>query len=381
VVFALFAPTGPGWIGYVMAGVSGLLLLLALRLAFRAMDRGLATRGIVGQRAVIAGVGQDARQLAVRLRALASTVKVTGFVQTGAAPPARSLLGRPVLGDIHRLRQIHEACPFDVLILSGTIWGEQETWTHEERFRLVNVCEALGVQLYVVPNMYDVSVSMQEVATFSDVPLIRLRDASGHLVYAGVKRLADILGAVLLGVLLTPVWLAAAAAIKLTSKGPVLYTQVRVGQHGRSFRMIKFRSMVDGAEDRLEEVIDVHALSEPVFKVAGDPRVTRVGRFLRSTGLDELPQLWNILKGEMSFVGPRPEQASIVAMYNHFQRRRLKAKPGLTGLQQVECRGTPSLSRRIAYDLVYMKHQGPILDLYIVLKTIPVILRRGEVCP
>jgi lipopolysaccharide/colanic/teichoic acid biosynthesis glycosyltransferase len=139
--------------------------------------------------------------------------------------------------------------------------------------------------------------------------------------------------------------------------------------------MYKFRSMVEDAEERLGELVDFDKIEEPVFKLSEDPRVTPVGKFLRRTSLDETPQMINVLLGSMSLVGPRPEQVELVARYTPWQRRRLKAKPGITGYQQVMSRGDLSLARRIEYDLYYLKFQSLFLDLYILFKTLIVVLR------
>ncbi len=189
------------------------------------------------------------------------------------------------------------------------------------------------------------------------------------------KRTIDLAGAVILLILVGPLLLLCAAAIVADSRGPVFFRQERLGLNGRVFRMYKFRSMVPDAEEKLKELVDLETLREPVFKLRKDPRVTRLGAFLRKTGLDEIPQLVNVLLGSMSLVGPRPEEEKVVAKYNAHQRRRLKAKPGLSGLQQVECRGVQSLSRRITYDLIYMKHQSLLLDSYILYKTVIVVIR------
>ena len=154
----------------------------------------------------------------------------------------------------------------------------------------------------------------------------------------------------------------------------MIFRQERVGQHGRVFTMFKFRTMVADAEARLREILDLDALDEPVFKFENDARVTRVGRFLRKSSLDELPQLFNVLRGEMSLVGPRPEERAIVERYNIWQRRRLKVKPGITGLQQVMNRGIPDLAERIKYDIYYIRRQSFLLDLSILLRTIFVVL-------
>ncbi len=191
------------------------------------------------------------------------------------------------------------------------------------------------------------------------------------------KRLLDLIGASLgLAVSLIPM-LFIAVAIKLDSPGPIFFTQTRVGANGRPFRLVKFRSMVHNAEARRHEVVDLDALQEPAYKVRNDPRVTRVGRWLRRFSLDELPQFVNVLRGEMSLVGPRPEEAALVARYNDWQRRRLAVKPGMTGPMQINGRGDLTLAQRVALEVDYIEHYSLARDLTILLRTLPAVLR-GE---
>ncbi len=190
-----------------------------------------------------------------------------------------------------------------------------------------------------------------------------------------LKRLVDLIGAAVSLIVLAPIGLAVAVAIKLDSPGPVLYAQDRVGTNGHTFRLLKFRTMVQGADKRLGELIDLASLEEPVFKLKDDPRVTRVGGFLRRTSLDELPQLLNVLRGEMSLVGPRPEEAWLVKLYNDRQRRRLAVKPGMTGPMQVNGRADLSFAQRLELELDYIEHYSLRRDIAILLKTIPVVLK------
>jgi lipopolysaccharide/colanic/teichoic acid biosynthesis glycosyltransferase/GT2 family glycosyltransferase len=185
------------------------------------------------------------------------------------------------------------------------------------------------------------------------------------------KRVMDIVGA-LVGLLLTaPVMAVMAVMIKLDSPGPVLFKQTRVGENGRSFRIIKLRSMVNGAESRLAEIVNVEQLESPAFKIKDDPRVTRVGQFLRRTSLDELPQFWNVLAGDMSLVGPRPEEACIVQKYNDWHRKRLAVKPGITGPMQVSGRGDLPLDQRVRLELDYIEHYSLWRDMAILARTLP----------
>lgn len=189
------------------------------------------------------------------------------------------------------------------------------------------------------------------------------------------KRFLDLAGAGLGMVISLPLVLAAALAVRLEDGGPAFYIQVRAGQHGKPFRMLKLRTMVVGAEIQVEEVLGANPLSGPVFKLPNDPRVTRVGRFLRRWSLDELPQLWNVLKGEMSLVGPRPEELWVVAQYTDEQRKRLAVKPGMTGPMQVNGRGMLDMEARLALELEYIQNYSLLTDLRLLLRTAPAVLR------
>jgi lipopolysaccharide/colanic/teichoic acid biosynthesis glycosyltransferase len=195
----------------------------------------------------------------------------------------------------------------------------------------------------------------------------------------GWKRLAkrgmDIAGA-LLGLALTiPLVAVAAVAIKIDSPGPIFFGQVRIGENGRRFRIFKLRSMVRDAERQLDALVDLQSLGdEPAFKLQHDPRVTRVGRILRRTSLDEVPQFYNVLRGDMSLVGPRPEEERVVQLYTDHHRRRLAVKPGLTGPMQVSGRGNLSFSERLQLELEYIEHYSLRRDFSILLRTVPVLL-------
>ncbi len=189
-----------------------------------------------------------------------------------------------------------------------------------------------------------------------------------------LKRVLDVALSGLTLVLALPLLALAAALIKLDSRGPVLFVQTRVGQHGRLFRMYKLRTMVPDAEHLFEQVAARSPLAGAAVKVPNDPRVTRVGRWLRRWSIDEVPQLWNVLKGEMSLVGPRPEEPRIVALYNDWHRRRLAVKPGLTGPMQVNGRGDLPLDDRVQLELDYIEHYTVWRDIGILLRSIPVVI-------
>lgn len=188
-----------------------------------------------------------------------------------------------------------------------------------------------------------------------------------------VKRAVDVAGALVTLVLVALPMAIIALIIKVDSPGPALFRQTRIGQKGAPFRIFKFRTMVSNAEEVLPQLLDLDALAEPAFKIPNDPRVTRIGRFLRRSSLDELPQLFNVLAGEMSLVGPRPEEAAVVARYTDDQRRRLAVKPGMTGPMQVSGRGDLSFEQRLQLELEYIDHYSLRRDMVIFLHTLPAV--------
>lgn len=191
-----------------------------------------------------------------------------------------------------------------------------------------------------------------------------------------LKRFMDIVGATVGLLLLSPVMLVVAALIWLDSKGPIVFTQARAGMDGKSFTIYKFRTMVVNAEQQLQSVIDPDTLAEPVFKLKQDPRVTTLGRTLRKLSLDELPQLFNVLVGHMSLVGPRPEETWLVERYDDFARQRILVKPGLTGPMQLNGRGDLGLAERVNLETEYMYNYSIWLDVRYVLATIPALVKR-----
>jgi len=362
---------------YLMTFVLASSIMVLVRLLFRAIDQDLAGQGVVIQRIVVVGLDDRAREFLERLHTDPMTIRVIGFVRRPAENDPDLCSGLPVLGSVDDIRSIYAKTFFDTLIVIAPVaGGEEESPGSGSIFSLLNFCEEKRIELYMLSGSYDIAVSQHEVGSLSGVPVIRLQDASLHPFYAVLKRLMDVtLSAV--GIIIgMPVWLVIALLIKLTSKGPVFFVQTRIGLHGRPFRIYKFRTMVPDAEAQLKNILDVDHLAVPGFKIKDDPRVTPFGRFLRRTSLDEIPQLINVFRGEMSLVGPRPEMPDLVGRYAPDQRRRLKAKPGITGYQQVMARGIPlAAAKGVKYDLIYLKNQSFLLDLYILFKTMIVVLR------
>jgi exopolysaccharide biosynthesis polyprenyl glycosylphosphotransferase len=230
------------------------------------------------------------------------------------------------------------------------------------------------VDLRMVPDMYaglTFNSAIEYIGQFPTIPLHFAHVSESALL---VKRTLDIFFSALALILLLPDFAAIAIAIKLDSPGPVFYLSDRIGKKGRVFRCIKFRTMIRDAERRRASVMHLNERREVLFKISDDPRVTRLGRFLRRYSLDELPQFYNVLRGDMSIVGPRPPIGSEVREYKLSHLRRLDVTPGITGLWQVQARQNPSFDSYISLDVTYIENWSIWLDLQIILRTVGVVL-------
>jgi exopolysaccharide biosynthesis polyprenyl glycosylphosphotransferase len=245
---------------------------------------------------------------------------------------------------------------------------------------LVNVLRTAvqhNVELHIVPRFFDVGAAAgPDTDDVRGIPLQRVRRAALRLKAEGLKRAIDIVVSGALLVFAAPVMLVIALLVRFTSKGPVFFSQDRVGRGSRVFRMHKFRTMVDDAEADLDRLRHLNERDGLVFKIRDDPRCTTVGRWLRRFSLDELPQLWHVFIGDMSLVGPRPALPSEVSRYDQDARWRLLVKPGLTGLWQVSGRSDLPWSESLRLDLYYIYNWTPGLDLAVIGRTFSAVLRR-----
>nr|WP_257129513.1 sugar transferase [Priestia megaterium] len=216
--------------------------------------------------------------------------------------------------------------------------------------------------------------SVEQESVDSNSLLLKNR-VNNKVVYSKAKRSIDIIGAVLGLLILLPIFLVVGIFIKIEDpKGPIFFKQVRVGKDGSEFYMYKFRSMVTDAEQKLAELLTLNQVSGPMFKMKNDPRVTKIGRFIRKTSIDELPQLWNVLRGEMSLVGPRPPLLREVNEYTDYQMQRLLVTPGCTGIWQASARSSVGFEEMVEMDLYYIRNRNLFLDFKIILKTVTVFL-------
>jgi exopolysaccharide biosynthesis polyprenyl glycosylphosphotransferase len=273
------------------------------------------------------------------------------------------------LGDVSTLSETLRRNEIDIAFVSPSddaITGE----VHQS----IDTCEGLGLQTQYFPSFLDVddmSVGMTWSANRPGLNVQAMADSS--LASIG-KRAIDITGALIGILLLLPVIIACALAVKLTSRGPILYRQTRIGKSGRSFGCLKFRTMRVGAHAQQELLRASSQQDGPAFKIAGDPRITPIGRMLRKFSIDELPQLLNVLLGDMSLVGPRPPIPSEVDKYTWWQRRRISVKPGLTCVWQVYGRNRVSFKRWVEMDLYYIDNRSLWLDFKLIAHTVRVVL-------
>jgi exopolysaccharide biosynthesis polyprenyl glycosylphosphotransferase len=316
------------------------------------------------RRALIVGSGPEARQLVQEFgRRQWAGIQVVGC--TSDDPVDISEL--PVLGPISMTRQIVSEQHVDEVIFV--------TPDHESVMRLSLQLLEQPVMLHMVPSVLDLSFARTPSVTLGGIPLISLRESALTEAQLFLKRMFDILGSALLLLLCSPLLLVIAIAIKLESPGPIFFLQERIGEHGQRFRMIKFRSMAYDAEQRWQEVADRDPEGRLIHKRGDDPRITRVGRQLRRLSLDELPQLLNVLRGDMSLVGPRPEMPYLVAEYEPWQWQRFRVPPGMTGWWQVNGRSDKPMHLHTEDDLYYIQNYSFWLDLKILWLTIGTVLR------
>jgi exopolysaccharide biosynthesis polyprenyl glycosylphosphotransferase len=252
---------------------------------------------------------------------------------------------------------------------------------HEHASRIAEMCEQQGIIVRLLSDLFDLKTAPPVAEDFDDAALITHYSGPAHGWPVLIKRILDVVLSTALLLLLAPVMALAAILIKLTSKGPVFFVQKRVGLNKRVFNIFKFRTMVADAEDKLAQLEDFNEVSGPVFKIKHDPRVTAVGRFLRNTSIDEIPQFFNVLKGDMSLVGPRPLQLRDYELFTlggpDWQRRRFSVRPGITCLWQVNGRSSIPFEKWMELDQQYVCKWSLWLDMQILAKTIPAVLKRS----
>ncbi len=331
----------------------------------------LRRRGWGVKRIIIVGAGEVGRRVmrtVVARRDLG--YEIVGYVDDNPDKGAGQVGRFRGLGTIDSLSHVIDAEEVDEVIITLP-------WNYQRRIlSVLRACARRQVKARLVPDLFQMSLSRVEVGDLGGLPLVEIKEiAFGPFVLA-TKRVIDLVGASLGLLFGWPFLLLIGIVIKLDSRGPILFKQERVGENQQRFQCYKFRTMRLGAEKERANLQEYNEADGPLFKIRDDPRVTRVGRLLRQTSLDEIPQLINVIRGEMSLVGPRPPIPSEVEQYRPWHRKRLSVPPGITGLWQVSGRSELTFEEMVLLDLYYIEHWSPWLDVMILLRTIPKVLAR-----
>ena len=347
----------------------GLILIVISRFTWRSWLYRQRARSRFQAPTIVVGTGPASEELLERLRrdSYAGYLVVASY----PAPQSDAQLASWLLG----LDDLLDTTGAEALAIapSATVTGDairQLAWHIEGR----------SVDLLIAPTLMDITGPRLSVRPAAGLPLLHLDEAALSRSQRIAKRSLDLVGAAFLVVVLSPVLIGCAIAVRASSKGPVIFRQVRIGRGGRPFTMLKFRTMVDRADDMRESLREEHEADDPMFKLADDPRITKVGRFLRRWSLDELPQLFNALGGSMSLVGPRPHPLDDVDRYELEAYRRLALKPGLTGLWQVEGRSDLNWNEALQLDLYYVETWTLSGDVVLLARTVRAVIQgRGAV--
>jgi exopolysaccharide biosynthesis polyprenyl glycosylphosphotransferase len=354
-----------------------LLFLFPVQAAVTILERAAMRKGferwrVRGQNTrhvLVLGAGPRGQAFAAKIEGHRELgLSVIGFLDSDAEYRAAAEDSVRILGRLEDLETVLHSEVVDevVICLPFSQWDRIDA--------IAGLCEEEGKIVRIPMDVMDRAIARGRVEELDGTPVFSLVSGPDRALALACKRAIDIAGAVVVMLVLSPVFAAVAIAIVLGDKGPVLFRQDRVGLHGRTFRVVKFRTMTIDAEARRDEVAALNVMRGHAFKVDGDPRITRVGRLLRRTSLDELPQVWNVLRGEMSLVGPRPPLPDEVRDYDLWHRRRLSMKPGITGLWQVRGRRDPDFDHWVEADLEYIDRWSLWLDVQIMFRTIPAAL-------
>jgi exopolysaccharide biosynthesis polyprenyl glycosylphosphotransferase len=369
VIYFYYRPLVYSRLMFGYAGVLIVILLSAARLVERSILTRLYKRGIGVARVLVVGAGEVGRTVIRNLVAQPELgYQVVGFVDDDRQKQMDGLGRIRGLGSCDDLPRVLRQHSVDEAIITLP-WQ-----SHRRILTIINQCEQLGVRAKIVPDLFQLSLNRVSIDTINGVPLLGVKEATIQGWNLVVKRALDVVISAMALVLFSPVMLLIALLIKYDSPGPVLFRQERVGRGGRLFMLYKFRSMRQGADEEKRALLDRNQATGPLFKLRDDPRLTRVGRWLRRLSLDELPQLCNVLRGEISLVGPRPPIPSEVEQYQDWHRRRLDVPPGMTGLWQVSGRSELTFDEMVMLDLFYAENWSLLLDFKILLRTIPTVI-------
>ncbi len=322
-------------------------------------------------RVLIIGSQRRALQLVEALEAnSAFGVEVVGFIDPDPSFVGQEIQGILVIGTVENTHECLKNNVVDevIIAISRSLLTDAEP--------IVMACEEEGIRLRFMADVFNVSVARVSLSDVKGVPLLTMEPVAQDPQQLLAKRIFDVVVTTLALPFLLPLFLIVAIAIKLESKGPVVFMQERVGLRKHLFPMLKFRSMYEDAEERIKDLEHLNEADGPIFKMENDPRITKVGRFIRKTSIDELPQLINVLRGEMSLVGPRPMSQRDVGLFDRgIQRKRFSVQPGITCIWQVSGRSELTFDEWLELDLEYIDTWSFGLDIKLLLKTVPVVLK------
>jgi len=362
----------PAYHSRLVYGIAGFLILVFLtisRIANRQIMVWLRRRGVGIRHVLLVGAGEVSRMIMRVLLAKPDLgFDAVGFLDDNPEKGKKNLGPFSALGSIDNLDQVFSEYGVDEVIITLP-------WQYHRRIMSVlNQCTRLNVRARVVPDVLQLSLDQVDVEVLDGIPLLGVKPVSISGSRLAIKRTIDLAITTVGMIVLLPIMALVALAIKLDSSGPAIFVQKRIGKNGNSFNTFKFRSMVLEAENLREDLADFNEADGPLFKMRDDPRLTRTGRWIRRFSLDELPQIFNVLRGEMSLVGPRPALPEEVDAYESWHRKRLEVTPGLTGMWQVSGRSNLSFDEMVMLDIYYVENWSPFLDLSILLRTIPKVL-------
>jgi len=294
---------------------------------------------------------------------------LVGFLDDDPGKQGMQVQGYPILGPLESAERVIGAHEVSEVVIALPLRA------HREQANLVTRLHDLNVNIKVVPDLMPLAYFRTTIEELGGMPLIGLRDPVLDVSQRTIKRIFDLAGALAASILAAPAMAIIAVVIKLDSPGPALFKQTRVGEDGKTFEMYKFRTMVQDADKLLSSMMGHDDEGHLIYKHKNDPRITRVGHFLRRSSLDELPQFFNVLKGEMSLVGPRPELPFVVETYEPWQHKRFAVPPGITGWWQVSGRSDKPMHLFTEDDLYYISHYSLLLDLQILWTTAGAVLK------
>jgi exopolysaccharide biosynthesis polyprenyl glycosylphosphotransferase len=346
------------------------ILLLSSRFAIIRILRTIRRRGFNYRNILVVGTGKRARTYAEMICSHTELgLRIFGYVDDEPTAADREILGSAIIGTLKDVPAIIQRNVIDEVVIALP-----RRWLPSV-VDIVQVCEEIGIEVTIVADFFNIAIAKLHTTMFYDIPLLTFSSTPSQQLQLLLKDCLDRVGSAILLVVTLPVLVVASIAIKSTSRGPIFFKQVRLGLNGRKFTLYKFRSMKVGSEKEMEGLKYYNEMSGPVFKMQHDPRVTPVGGFLRRTSIDELPQLFNVLRGEMSLVGPRPPLPAETEEYDRWQRRRLSVKPGMTCLWQINGRNNVDFKDWMNLDLLYIDNWSLWLDIRILLKTLLIVIK------